>query len=73
MPNFESREMVENWAAGRGVENYIAPAMAERWQTLSQAADRADGRVYNVLFVCTGNLLARRILAAISSKKAMRE
>jgi arsenite methyltransferase len=26
-PNFESREMVESWAAGRGIENYIAPAM----------------------------------------------
>jgi arsenite methyltransferase len=28
-PNFESREMVENWASGRGVENYIASAMVE--------------------------------------------
>jgi ubiquinone/menaquinone biosynthesis C-methylase UbiE len=28
-PNFESREMVESWAAGRGVENYIASAMVE--------------------------------------------
>jgi arsenite methyltransferase len=28
-PNFEGREMVESWAAGRGVENYIAPAMVE--------------------------------------------
>jgi arsenite methyltransferase len=28
-PNFESREMVESWASGRGVENYIAPAMVE--------------------------------------------
>jgi ubiquinone/menaquinone biosynthesis C-methylase UbiE len=28
-PNFEIREMVESWAAGRGVENYIAPAMVE--------------------------------------------
>ena len=27
--NFESREMVESWAAGRGIENYIAPAMVE--------------------------------------------
>jgi ubiquinone/menaquinone biosynthesis C-methylase UbiE len=27
-PN-EIREMVESWAAGRGVENYIAPAMVE--------------------------------------------
>src|SRR5262252_4851616 len=28
-PNFENREMVESWAAGRGVENYIAPANVE--------------------------------------------
>jgi arsenite methyltransferase len=28
-PNFESREMVESWAAGRDIENYIAPAMVE--------------------------------------------
>jgi ubiquinone/menaquinone biosynthesis C-methylase UbiE len=28
-PNFESREMVESWTSGRGVENYIAPAMVE--------------------------------------------
>jgi arsenite methyltransferase len=28
-PNFESREMVESWAAGRGIENYVAPAMIE--------------------------------------------
>jgi ubiquinone/menaquinone biosynthesis C-methylase UbiE len=28
-PNVESREMVESWAAGRGVENYIASAMVE--------------------------------------------
>jgi SAM-dependent methyltransferase len=28
-PNLESREMVESWASGRGVENYIAPAMVE--------------------------------------------
>jgi ubiquinone/menaquinone biosynthesis C-methylase UbiE len=28
-PNFESREMVETWASGRGVENYIASAMVE--------------------------------------------
>jgi SAM-dependent methyltransferase len=28
-PNFESREMVESWASGRGVENYIASAMVE--------------------------------------------
>jgi arsenite methyltransferase len=28
-PNFESREMVESWASGRGVEKYIAPAMVE--------------------------------------------
>jgi SAM-dependent methyltransferase len=28
-PNLESREMVESWAAGRGVENYIASAMVE--------------------------------------------
>jgi arsenite methyltransferase len=28
-PNFEGREMVENWAVGRGVENYIASAMVE--------------------------------------------
>jgi SAM-dependent methyltransferase len=28
-PNVESREMVESWASGRGVENYIAPAMVE--------------------------------------------
>ena len=28
-PNFEGREMVESWAAGRGVEDYIAPAMVE--------------------------------------------
>src|SRR5215468_7160487 len=28
-PNFEGREMVESWAAGRGVENYIASAMVE--------------------------------------------
>src|SRR6516225_2755637 len=28
-PNFESREMVESWASGRGVEDYIAPAMVE--------------------------------------------
>jgi ubiquinone/menaquinone biosynthesis C-methylase UbiE len=28
-PNFESRKMVENWAAGRGIENYIASAMVE--------------------------------------------
>jgi ubiquinone/menaquinone biosynthesis C-methylase UbiE len=28
-PNFESREMVESWAPGRGVENYIAPATVE--------------------------------------------
>jgi len=28
-PNFESREMIESWASGRGVENYIAPAMVE--------------------------------------------
>jgi ubiquinone/menaquinone biosynthesis C-methylase UbiE len=27
--NLESREMVENWASGRGVENYIASAMVE--------------------------------------------
>jgi SAM-dependent methyltransferase len=27
--NFESREMVESWASGRGVENYIASAMVE--------------------------------------------
>jgi arsenite methyltransferase len=28
-PNFESREMVESWASGRGVEKYIAPAIVE--------------------------------------------
>jgi arsenite methyltransferase len=28
-PNFESREMVESWASGRGIENYIASAMLE--------------------------------------------
>ena len=28
-PNFESREIVESWASGRGVENYIAPVMVE--------------------------------------------
>ncbi|MBV8120842.1 MAG: arsenite methyltransferase, partial [Alphaproteobacteria bacterium] len=28
-PNFEIREMVESWASGRRVENYIAPAMVE--------------------------------------------
>ena len=28
-PNFESREIVESWASGRGVENYIASAMVE--------------------------------------------
>jgi ubiquinone/menaquinone biosynthesis C-methylase UbiE len=28
-PNFESREMVESWASGRDVENYIASAMVE--------------------------------------------
>jgi len=28
-PNVESREMVESWASGRGIENYIAPAMVE--------------------------------------------
>jgi ubiquinone/menaquinone biosynthesis C-methylase UbiE len=28
-PNFESRKMVESWASGRGVENYIASAMVE--------------------------------------------
>jgi len=28
-PNFESREMVESWASGRSVEDYIAPAMVE--------------------------------------------
>jgi len=28
-PNFESREMVESWASGRGVGNYIASAMVE--------------------------------------------
>jgi arsenite methyltransferase len=28
-PNFEGREMVESWAAGRGVEDYIAPAVVE--------------------------------------------
>jgi SAM-dependent methyltransferase len=27
--NFESREVVESWASGRGVENYIASAMLE--------------------------------------------
>jgi ubiquinone/menaquinone biosynthesis C-methylase UbiE len=29
IPNFESREMVESWASGRGVENYVASAMVE--------------------------------------------
>jgi arsenite methyltransferase len=28
-PNFESRKMVESWASGRGIENYIASAMVE--------------------------------------------
>jgi arsenite methyltransferase len=28
-PNLESREMVEGWASGRGVENYTASAMVE--------------------------------------------
>jgi SAM-dependent methyltransferase len=28
-PNFESREMVQSWASGRGVEDYIASAMVE--------------------------------------------
>ena len=28
-PNFKSREMVESWASGRGIENYIASAMVE--------------------------------------------
>jgi ubiquinone/menaquinone biosynthesis C-methylase UbiE len=28
-PYFESREMVEGWASGQGVENYIASAMVE--------------------------------------------
>jgi ubiquinone/menaquinone biosynthesis C-methylase UbiE len=28
-PNFESREMVESWASGRGIENYITSAMVE--------------------------------------------
>ena len=28
-PNFESREMVESWASGRGIENYMASAMVE--------------------------------------------
>jgi ubiquinone/menaquinone biosynthesis C-methylase UbiE len=28
-PKFESREMVESWAAGHGVENYIVSAMVE--------------------------------------------
>jgi ubiquinone/menaquinone biosynthesis C-methylase UbiE len=28
-PNFESRGMVESWAAGRGLENYIASAVVE--------------------------------------------
>jgi SAM-dependent methyltransferase len=28
-PNFEGREMVESWASGRGIEDYIAPAMVE--------------------------------------------
>ena len=28
-PNFESRKIVESWASGRGIENYIASAMVE--------------------------------------------
>jgi len=28
-PNFKSREMVESWASGRGIENYITSAMVE--------------------------------------------
>jgi len=28
-PNLESRKMVESWASGRGIENYIASAMVE--------------------------------------------
>jgi arsenite methyltransferase len=28
-PNLEIREMVASWAAGRGVENYVAPALVE--------------------------------------------
>src|SRR5215831_12551906 len=28
-PNFKSRDMVESWASGRGVEDYIASAMVE--------------------------------------------
>ncbi len=28
-PNFESREMVESWASGRGIENYVASAIVE--------------------------------------------
>jgi SAM-dependent methyltransferase len=28
-PNLEIREMVASWAAGRGVENYVAPALIE--------------------------------------------
>src|SRR5215469_14877877 len=28
-PNFKSREMVESWASGRGIEDYIASAMVE--------------------------------------------
>ena len=28
-PNFESHKMVESWASGRGIENYIASAMVE--------------------------------------------
>ena len=28
-PNLESREMVESWASGRGIENHIASAMVE--------------------------------------------
>jgi len=28
-PNFKSRQVVESWASGRGIENYIASAMVE--------------------------------------------
>jgi ubiquinone/menaquinone biosynthesis C-methylase UbiE len=38
-PNFGSREMVEGWASGRGVENYIASAMVEAWKPLGLDRD----------------------------------